>query len=71
MVRDAWRDLWSDHNPKLFAVGGAGFFNRPGTRIVDGRETLGRILQSDDFRHVSASDARPVEAVDLGVESRS
>ena len=42
---DEWRRRTSGGTPRVYAVNGSAYFNRPGPRIVDGLEILLEIIQ--------------------------
>jgi iron complex transport system substrate-binding protein len=42
---EEWRGRTAGKAPKVYAVNGSAYFNRPGPRIVDGLEILLEIIQ--------------------------
>jgi iron complex transport system substrate-binding protein len=42
---EKWRRLMSGRPPRVYAVNGSAYFNRPGPRIVDGLEILVEIIR--------------------------
>ncbi len=44
LSQPAWKNLMHTQNPKLYAVDGNQYFNRPGPRLVDSSEILGEIF---------------------------
>jgi iron complex transport system substrate-binding protein len=47
--RPGWEELPAVRSGRVFAVDGSAYFSRPGPRLVDGVELLGRILHPDAF----------------------
>lgn len=58
LSQPAWKNLLQVQQPKLYAVDGNQYFNRPGPRLVDSAEIMGEILQAARSSQVDLSKFR-------------
>ena len=55
--RPGWSDLPAVREGRVFAVNASAYFSRPGPRLVDGLESLARIMHPDAFEKPVPQDA--------------
>ncbi|HZT97772.1 MAG TPA: cobalamin-binding protein [Chloroflexota bacterium] len=58
ILPELWDDMPAVHSGQVYAVDGSSYFNRPGPRVIDGIEILGRILHPSLFGPPHPSEAQ-------------